>query len=67
MSLIDLINTIKDTAEAITMAVPSVIGCASALAAFLPAPEGQGFAAKAHKAINAIAFNFKHAKNATNE
>lgn len=63
MSVIDQVYQAKQLAEAIASALPSIVGCASMAAAFLPPPKEKGVLARVHKAINTVAFNFKHAAN----
>lgn len=57
------INNISSIVDSLTDLVPKIIGFASVAAAFLPKPDGEGIMAKAHKYINAVAFNIKHAEN----
>jgi hypothetical protein len=59
----ETINQISNFLDAATNFIPKVIAFASVTSAFLPKPDGTGFLSKAHKAINAVAFNFNEAEN----
>ena len=62
-ALAQLINNFGDVMDAVTATAPKVVAGCSVIAAFLPKPDGDGFLAKVHKAINATAFNFNQARN----
>lgn len=63
MSLVESINNAATIATAVVAAAPSIVGCASVLAALLPPPESNGFLGKVHEFINVLAFNVRHAAN----
>lgn len=58
-----LIQSGSEVVDALIDFVPKVVMLASVLAAFLPAPEKEGFLSRVHKWINLAAVNVKHAKN----
>lgn len=48
----------------ILLIAPMVVGVASALAALTPTPKDDTFLAKLRKALDVVALNVRHAKNA---
>jgi hypothetical protein len=67
MEIVLTINTITAICVAISAAIPAIIGLAATVARFLPPPDQEGFAAKAHKIINAIGQNSGYAENKSAE
>jgi len=67
IEVIQLATGIMDALSAmltsLSTLIPQIIAGASVLAAFMPPPDGESTFAKAHTAINWVAFNFKHATN----
>lgn len=61
------INSASELLTAIADMVPKFVTAATVLAAFLPAPEQVSPLAKLHKLINVLAFNFRHAANASSK
>jgi len=63
-ALILFVTQFGKLCTAVASTAPAVIGAASVIAAFLPPPENEGKAAKLHRIVNRLAFNFYHAQNA---
>lgn len=61
--LTETLNHAAQVIDAATNLAPKVVGFASIAAAFFPKPDGDGALSKAHKYINQVAFNIKHAEN----
>lgn len=63
MILIEVIDVVSNTIDALTDLAPKVVGFSAIIAAFFPpAPDGS-FLSKCRQYINAVAFNLKYAAN----
>jgi hypothetical protein len=60
----EIINALGTLSGAIAGNAGNIIAGASIAAAVLPPPEGNGWLATVHRAINRLAFNVRHASNA---